>query len=501
MRKKHFEIESLPLEMIVRIFKNLSFKDLQQVVQASRRLLKAGSDPSLWSYSTLNKTLLVEKGLNHLIKNYPRYKLIKKLDLWGVATNDSLTNANICTILSESVNTKLEEMNLHALNLSLVPPHLLATAISRLKRANLRFTRLGTNQLEELFQEIAKPENHQFTGIDLGFLHIEEVDASLLANCLAKLVTVFLYKAYMTPAQVKAFLTKVKSSPRLEMLDLHGIDVSQVPARVLADAMSGSKLKKVNFMSTRLTEEQKRLLFLASPLSKSLDTLNVHGLDMSHLPPPILSTAVNNLSHINLVRTSLTTDQCVHMLQNTKASKTLKVLNLSYVNLSQVPPLVIVEGVRNLRKANLMRTDLAPPQCNAFMTHLLDRESTLEDINLNYVNLSSVDPETLGGGISRLYACDLSYTSLTVQQSIRLLEKCVEGTKLKYLSLCGIKTQTGYRGGWKNEEDVKHFSYVFRRARRKIKRLFVKQDCLRATPTLFYEIRLFFNDQDPYTSY
>jgi len=497
---KHYKLKNLPLEMIVRILKNLPFKDLLRVVQASKLFYQAGSDPSLWSYVALNRAKLVSQGLFNLSTTFPRYKLIKRLDLSTkypiVASSLVITNDSMITILTESMNTTLEELSLKAFNLSQIPPTLLATAVGRLKKANLWGTNLPTQHVKEVLTESLKQDT--LREIDLGFINMEGVELELLVKSLAQLKLVLLYRAKLTTQQCVAFLTKIKDSTRLEVLSLHGINLARVNSTLLANAVKSPKLKKVNFMDTKLSENQ-RIVVLRAVKDSKLDTLNVHGLNLGEngstdLWSLDLSTAVNHLTRINLWKTSLSTNQSVIILKNLPKSKTMKDLNLGYVDLSEVPPHLLATSVCELEKVNLMRTKMTSEQCNVFMTRMVDC-GKLKDINMNFVNLANVDVQVMAKAVSRLTHADLSFTNMKIQQCAKLFEACIENTSLVYLSLCGV-LQYPLKLPDTTTTGVAVVHDAVRKVRRKVGKLVLKDIYLRATPKLFYEERPFFNDQD-----
>jgi len=517
--ERQFRLESFPPEMLLRIFKDLSFRDLCTVIQTSKRFYEAGSDPSLWANATLCQAKVVSAGLL-CIKSIPRYKLIKRLDLCGAQW---LTKEKIITILTESIDSKLEELILESINLEEIPSELLAKAVSRLKSANLYRTQLRSQQLEQILTQISNKQN--FQEIDLGMIDMRKVDVALalslaslrkvnlrMSRMLDEFITAFLLKSIdkntleelnlehinmanidisvvskslarlkklylkwsrLNEDQTKSLFLQIKAENQLEVLCVDNIDIFYV-IPVITEAICNSRLKNVALVNANLSHTQCHIIFSKVKGSK-LETLNVHGANLRLLHSSILTEAVNHLICVDLWKTQLTTNQCVDLLQNLPLSNTLEYLNLGHVNLSQVPPHLLANAFRNLYRVNLTQTNLTSEQCSLLISSL-GTNYKLKDINMTYVNLRDVDPKRLARAVSSLFCADLSFTDMRVEQYTELFETCIEKTSLSYLALC-----SNFINDCREDE---LFAQLFPILQGKIKKIVINTSDLRKIPTL-----------------
>ena len=112
--------------------------------------------------------------------------------------------------------------------------------------------------------------------------------------------------------------------------DLLARTVSHLRTVNLASAVY--RLQTVNLARTHCIKAQE-----ASNSSNTLVNVNLHGVNRIGVPPVLLARAVFHLQTVNLAHTSLTTDQCVKVLESSITSNTLGSINLQAVNLSGVP--------------------------------------------------------------------------------------------------------------------------------------------------------------------
>ena len=111
-------------------------------------------------------------------------------------------------------------------------------------------------------------------------------------------------------------------------------------------------------------------------------------------------------------------------------------LGLSFVNLSGVPADILAMAVGRLKTVDLSNTQLTTNQCVKVLETIFS-SATLTDLGLSFVNLSGVPADILAMAVGRLKTVRLSYTKLTTNQCVKVLET-IPSTRLTNLYLYGI---------------------------------------------------------------
>ena len=125
------------------------------------------------------------------------------------------------------------------INLSGVPADILAMAVGRLKTVDLSNTQLTTNQCVKVLETI--PSSAILTDLGLSFVNLSGVPADILAMAVGRLKTVGLSYTRLTTNQCVKVLESIPPT-RLTNLCLYGIDLSGVPADLLAKNVGRFKI-------------------------------------------------------------------------------------------------------------------------------------------------------------------------------------------------------------------------------------------------------------------
>lgn len=252
----------VPRELWQQILVNVSPGDLCNVASTSKHMNDMACWTKLWQDMEVNKEKLRMEGLATLY-SIERFKNTKRLNL----ENTTFTPGEIKRIVSDIPASQVENVNFSGTNLSKVPARMLARAISHLQTVNLQSTNLTTNQQNKILR------------------------VSL-------------------------------SSPKLINVNLYNIDLSKVPAELLAKAVA--RLETAILGSTRLTTNQCTKLLKLSLSSTTLINVNLCTLNLAGVPGDLLAKAISRLEIANLLRTHLTTEQRIRVCEATRYSTTLR---------------------------------------------------------------------------------------------------------------------------------------------------------------------------------
>jgi hypothetical protein len=158
--------------------------DLGQAALASHGLGELASLPRLWAGAKVKKIRFRTSGLQQFFA-IRRYSRISQLDFSRIQLGESA----IQELLEWSLTSGLRDLDLTGLNLSPVPCGLLSPALHRLSRAQLGFTKLTAEQTVHLFRHCAARPGPRPEELCLKAINLSPVPAGLLAPTLARLRT------------------------------------------------------------------------------------------------------------------------------------------------------------------------------------------------------------------------------------------------------------------------------------------------------------------------
>ena len=114
----------------------------------------------------------------------------------------------------------------------------------------------------------------------------------------------------------------------------------------------------------------------------------------------------------------------------------LKMLDLSYNDLSSVDANILAQAVTKLEELGLEETKMTRKQKKAIFA-ALDTTSHMKILRIGDTSLSCVDPDVLARVANKLETVSMRYTNLTEQQMTRILTQSLLTTNLKELNMWG----------------------------------------------------------------
>ena len=373
--------DSLPPEILLKIFHLLSPRHLKRVVLVCRWWRKVGEDPALWGWVSLTVTRDNLSSMPEMLDTR-RLETAPCLLVWhGVTVSDQLLQA--------------------------VGRH------SGLKTLNLVNTNLTTEQWEDIFAAISGGEAKLKT-LDIEFKNnLSTVRPELLASAVTKLVTVNISCTVLTGEQCEALFTAINEGSQLRSLNIALNNLSTVTPLLLATAVP--KLETVNVSYTGLTSEQGDALFSAINVGSQLRSLKICGNNLAAVTPLLLATAVTKMEIVDIRCTELTSEQCKALFTAINEGSQLRSLDIGFHNLSTVTPLLLATAVPKLEIVDISYTELTSEQCDALFS-AINEGSQLRSLQIRMNNLSTVSPLLLATVESKLETDIRIMRSLTDQQ-------------------------------------------------------------------------------------
>merc|ERR1719203_633460 len=310
--------------------------------------------------------------------------------------------SNILTNIARGDN-KLKKLSLCAMygnDLAAVEPESLARSLIQLEEVDLRNTKLSTEQITSILTCISTDDN-KLKKWNLYDNDLSGVEPEALARGLMQLEEVNLSWTKLSTEQITRILTNIaQEDTKLKKLNLDINDLSGVEAEDLARATI--QLEEVNLSDTKLrTEQITSILTKNAQEDTKLKKLDLEGNDLSDVEPEALAKAFMQPEEVHLGGTKLGTEQITSILTSIGQEDTsLKKLNLKWNNLSNVEPEALVRAFIKLEEVNLARTKLSTEQITSILTNI--EEAKLIKLDLRWNNMSSIEPEVISRAVNIL---------------------------------------------------------------------------------------------------
>merc|ERR1712129_230176 len=261
----------LPIEMLVKIFKNLNHYELKKVLLVSKYWKSAAEDRTLWKNCNVNIHLKKDFKILKILEN-PRFAALENLTLQGCFH-------------------KLSEIN---------DKHL--KQISRLKLKHLSMSKISLRA--------ASPD--------------------LFAQVVNKVRTVHLtHMANSSKTHVDEFFNLLNSGSSIKSLRLdnwHWFDASEIEPTVVGTALN--RLEELEIFSTNLENEHLRCLFRNINDQTNLKSIEFWNLNLSKIDPDILTGAVHKMQIAKLCNAQLSATQIERILLRIADISYLRVLDI-----------------------------------------------------------------------------------------------------------------------------------------------------------------------------
>jgi len=402
-------------EVWLHILSFLPPRDLSSVAQVARGLGELATLPRLWTTAVIKKIRFRTFNLQQLF-DIKRYNAVSQLDFSRI----QLGEESIRQLLQWSLTSSLEDLDLTGLNLSPLSPGLLSPALHRLRRAHLGFTKLTSEQTVHLFHHCNARPRPRPEELCLKAINLSPVPAMVLAPVLARLTTANLSFTELTVEQVTILLEHLVYSPtaRLASLDLFSVDLSGVCPLLLAQAVASLTLASLS--NTELRLEQAHAICDKVLTSATLKDLNLDFAELFSVPSETLGRAMTRLERVSLACTVLGEDQVLTMTTAmTLPASQVQHLDLLDLQLSFLPPALLVAATARLTKVNLSGSKLTTNQVDSLLDGL--NLTIMRDMNLDYVLLASCTPDTLARVVSSLQSISMKKCGLTEEQVATVL--------------------------------------------------------------------------------
>ena len=193
-----------------------------------------------------------------------------------------------------------------------------------------------------------------------------------------------------------------------------------------------------------LTSQQVQRLTLAVADDATLEEVNLEGSSMELVGPDLLSSAVTNLVKLNLAHSNLNEEQVAALFSFMTSGCKISSLNLEEVNLSSVDPELMACAGR-LAELNLSETLLTTEQTR-ILWNAIGEHCNFSSFHMRGIDLGNVEPEVLSQVAKQASKIGFCNTSLTGEQAASVISALDQNDLLEEVDLGDISL-TGVESG------------------------------------------------------
>ena len=335
-------------------------------------------------------------------------------------------------------------------DLSHLSPEIVGNAMVKMETLDLLSSvSLSPEQVAHLLSQFLDTDDLRCTDFHLHQLNLSLVPPAVMAGVVVRMEKLKVFYSPFTPEQLVATFTRLASQDpavfKLKYLEFVGVDLTSLSPEIMAGtAMRVDTFAVGDQVTAAQIGEILTLLATSEDPKPKLKRLRVDGKkDLAHLPAGIVSEALPMLLNTRDLfhHVVLSPEQVVHLFAKIRDSEDPRVtkFDLRCFNISQVAP-DLLAGVVS-RVENVKFHQAAAPtrdQTNAIFTMLADQHGGLKLKDLQFeggVDLRSVNPEVLVRAMPRLERMRFDEAKFTTDQLKAILVMVCEGRQGKLNTL------------------------------------------------------------------
>ena len=300
-RIKQTSIVDIPNEVLLIIFGYLGLLDLKNVLLVRRRWKSVGEVPNLWSKCGLT---LDQGNKDHLDKclSLQRFSKVHKLKFYRVKLN--------CHDFNKIFNSRINSLQMKNCNLKGVHPTNLSKCVNALEKVDFDHSRIGSFQLKCILTSITEKTNLKH--LDISDIDLSNIDPDILGGAVNNIEEVHLamtVQASLTTNQLKAILLQLAQSPnsKLKVLNLNKNVLFNVPSDLLAFAVN--KLEQVHLCGIDAFREQIIDIFEVMAENTNLKSLDISNINLTNVPPKSLVKSLKKLEELVMFDVHISKEQ------------------------------------------------------------------------------------------------------------------------------------------------------------------------------------------------
>ena len=299
------------------------------------------------------------------------------------------------------------------------------------------------------FHHIHLIASSSITSLRLDNCDLSDCNEESLAALLNNLNALDLEDVRWGPGQAHAVITNMAQRTKLKSLKIScpfssqeeqgGVFLATMPPELLGSAFT--KLEVLHLRMVVLSTTFWSTLFQLICVETCLKEVEFELQGVTAMSAKLFANALSKIQSVDLSQVHVRQDQVSALIDKVASGCSVRHLDLSSCDLSQIDPHTLARAVSSLKKVDVSNCGLNDRQVNSLFLALATG-STTKDLDIGQTDLSSVPPEILAAGVNSLEKAVLP--RLTSGQRDRLLDEVspntILSTKLSMLSPRRVRT-------------------------------------------------------------
>ena len=258
-------IQTLPEEMMMKIFCCLDLSDLATVLLVCRRWKEVAESPWLWKRL---EVVVGQMKVNNIgILGTRRLESVKRVRLLSKYHPDEEEAEAVFQAIED--HEGINELNISQNEISKVNATTLAKAVNSMEKVNLFNAKLTNMQIDALFEQMARETKLKV--LSMGCVNISGVNPEVVSAGLNKINTARLCNTAVTTKQLDALFKAMADKTQLKEIDLGHNNLAGVDAEVLYKGLK--KIETVKLYDTNLSRRQ--IEYILGNTGNQLKTLDI----------------------------------------------------------------------------------------------------------------------------------------------------------------------------------------------------------------------------------
>ena len=446
-------IDSLPLEILVMIFRKVKLTDLKSAMLVSKKWKDIIEDPNIWRNFKSKPVYPEQVGK---LLNIPRLCLMKKLEMRTGGEKDMVTvqgvdgsegpKYSVYLIrrvedqhIDEIQKSEITDLDISSCDLIKVSPDLLGDFLNNLKTLKLHSTVFTVEQMENIFEKMSEFTNIEKIDLNLKSTDVTKmVEEEFISEGLNKVRTLIIpdITKQLVNMQIENFFQKMSEKTEVKHLDLTNGGIGFVPIEVLAKAFNNLEILKLT--SITLSADHVKSFFIQMKEFTALKNLEVDtkNTNINSVDARIFSRGIMKVAKVTLNYTYLTSEQLEMLFQQIpKTDSVLSHLDITTNDVSKVPADILAEAANKLTVLRVKDSKLEKEQATAIFTKIVNGSSNIVELDMGENNFEEVDPELLSNALNKVRIVKMGRCSLTSKQVQAILQQILVETKTEFLSI------------------------------------------------------------------
>ena len=371
-------------------------------------------------FDTFFKTIDKETNLKNLdidcelLNLLPTAQLISSLNkLQVVNLSSSSINALQCKELASAIsdNPSIRELFIPMADMSLMQPHLFASALSKLSRLDISGARVDRHQMSELFKAIVRGSS--LKELDIRRISIDGINANIVSSALILIEEVSIF--HPSSEQIRCLLKKMslQKSMKLKSLSIDEGEMFHAENSVISKSVNKLKSFQVTnsffvFDLMQRIPENLTSTFITMSKETLLQEIRFVDINLSKIPSNIFGQAVNRMKKVSIIRGSLSSAQITSFFTSASRQTAISCLDLTGNDLSGLPARTfLAKPLIRIKSVTLVNTNLLRKQIEAILNEISTNitGADIEYLNIKQNDVSKVSPELMDEVKCKLKHC------------------------------------------------------------------------------------------------